>query len=1528
MLTSCLAIASTVEISIKSPSDVFATINGNLNDESCATSPIADALDTKSYTSMTKQLTSSSSTTNPNCALPSSAANSAGSVGTLILSPLSSPAANVGLAHTQPDVNVVEADGCKDAKILQKSTSNCNTLVPNSLAAGTLSAIGSVNDVASSAKAGSDASGRSAALERAYVHDVYEHCEEPTGLIRPRIAQFLNNLEPGAVVCDVGCGSGRYLTHGNPAICTVGVDRCHRLSKVAREKGGEVMMGDNLELPFRDESFDAVLSLAVVHHFATTERRVSALRELARILRIGGRVIITVWALEQRHRRFESQDVLIPWQPPKIRNLSCSDEEDDDSFLPPYHAYTEDSTNSSRSAGDGDSSSLSSSSPGESCYSFVRRAIQKLASGRRHPWFLDSWTSKETKNDSSLDFEDVKDLPIELRRLEDFEDFHDPPLSAGLKSRSLGSILNPPPRQIVRSRSSVPSLGGTILHVDVSQKPGTSAATYSLQNALQAMDNCNAATGIGTTNNVSPTKLIKASNVKSLNSNNSLGRRPKLIKQKQSLCDEEYQLPEHPFHMISTYNSNNNSVSSNLYLRSGCYYNSNNGNVNSHTGGAAANLQNLQHQSSLTARQMVQASIFLRKQSSLNEELMAVNRLREKERVRKRIQKQTSLNEAFLCRSAMFSKKLHVIRESFTKKMKTSTGSFERATKTGLNKLVQNLTSYITPEATSSVPSERTVGETGLNSTAQQPANAPKCNKYHHHHHHHHHYVQQQLQQQQSLNPQNYHRQQGASMHALEKGSPSTNLQKQLSLGGNVNKYAGPVTYCNSAECTTSACYCSTYHYTGCNTFCTTNDCHENKEEKARRHSRESGSDSSKDSSLQSDTSIESEDSFASVIFIPKPEQHQQQLNYQQQHQSSNSSSSNSSSINGGDSGSGGGCHAYGNCCQQNNGNCKIQSNGNPASCITCLKHQPHSHQQRLPSVPTSPLIMPCPPTPAHSPAAIQAVVTSPPRTVAAVTAAMAILTPPSNNVCDAKESLNSKIYAKNNAETAENRFNFDEAHIKKHENYKEEQKEKNDKAAQKNEVAAKITKQIIKNLPPIPKFRKQQSLQAIRQNFPIVRRCSATSTSSIPSIPKLMSLELFNPATDDLDSDSSEASTPNSIDSVISTGKSNTTAISSEQTHMKTSPTSDQCEELDLNKSEEPESEQIAKGKKQQYCPADLQIDSAFPHNIFLNEEDSCPIPPAQGGVNANVISVAKKEQDFAEFAEQLNVQLLRKIEDKNGSDECATSEVNSETGDNLDTHISASAESLNKKRNNELRDLSSIREELRERRLMLANLSTQPSLQQSPTSSTSSLSSQTRSFTIHEENEEESDERSYSLQLYENCKISKINYKRNRPYNLNPETAYLLQDEGDIFEEEEELDVLPVQAEHQETRSQLKYQSQINARPSKNTIRVDSGESGIAAEKEENTNKEKDKDMEKQKLLHNRQSTESWGNSNSSTGSLESPSQGGATTHHRYYHVFREGELDALINHHVTSLHIVSSYYERASWCVVAEKVQVWTI
>lgn len=287
--------------------------------------------------------------------------------------------------------------------------------------------------------------------------------------------------------------------------------------------------------------------------------------------------------------------------------------------------------------------SLSSSSPGESCYSFVRRAIKKLASGKRHPWFLDSWNSKDTRNDSSLDYEDVQNLPIELRRLEDFDDMvADPPLSASLKSRSLGSILNPtPPKQIVRSRSSVPSLGAH-LEEKVSQVATASSSGVS-----------SAATGhaVGS---------IERSS------------RPKLIKQKQSLCegDDEYTILP------------------------------------------GSNFQ--------TASSEADTRILLRKQSSLNEELMAESRLRVRDDVRKRIRKQASLNEAFLCRS-VFTKRLQVIRDGFTTKLKTSTGSLERITKTGIVKIMQNFKSSQSQE-------EPSAKDTNANGVAHKMTTVTTCN--------------------------------------------------------------------------------------------------------------------------------------------------------------------------------------------------------------------------------------------------------------------------------------------------------------------------------------------------------------------------------------------------------------------------------------------------------------------------------------------------------------------------------------------------------------------------------------------------------------------------------------------------------------------------------------------------------------------------------------------------------------------------------------------------------------------------------
>ncbi|XP_060754170.1 probable tRNA methyltransferase 9B [Neoarius graeffei] len=155
-------------------------------------------------------------------------------------------------------------------------------------------------------------------LERDHVHSVYERIAPFFNDSRykawPRVKQFLLEQEPGSIVADVGCGNGKYL-HINESIFKMGCDVCRPLVDSAWSQGHEVQLCDGLRLPYRDGCFDAMLSIAVIHHISTKERRIRALKEMARTLRVGGRVMIYVWAMEQKRRKFEKQDIFVPWNP-------------------------------------------------------------------------------------------------------------------------------------------------------------------------------------------------------------------------------------------------------------------------------------------------------------------------------------------------------------------------------------------------------------------------------------------------------------------------------------------------------------------------------------------------------------------------------------------------------------------------------------------------------------------------------------------------------------------------------------------------------------------------------------------------------------------------------------------------------------------------------------------------------------------------------------------------------------------------------------------------------------------------------------------------------------------------------------------------------------------------------------------------------------------------------------------------------------------------------------------------------------
>lgn len=105
----------------------------------------------------------------------------------------------------------------------------------------------------------------------------------------------------------------------NPHVFIVGTDRSTNLVKIATQhRPHGTAVADALDLPHPLRKFDFAISIAVIHHLSTPERRIDAARAVLETLRGNGRALIYVWALEQKDSRRgwdegHEQDVMVPW---------------------------------------------------------------------------------------------------------------------------------------------------------------------------------------------------------------------------------------------------------------------------------------------------------------------------------------------------------------------------------------------------------------------------------------------------------------------------------------------------------------------------------------------------------------------------------------------------------------------------------------------------------------------------------------------------------------------------------------------------------------------------------------------------------------------------------------------------------------------------------------------------------------------------------------------------------------------------------------------------------------------------------------------------------------------------------------------------------------------------------------------------------------------------------------------------------------------------------------------------------------
>lgn len=125
---------------------------------------------------------------------------------------------------------------------------------------------------------------------------------------------------PRGRLLNVGCAHGPDFVPFKDRFELHGVDLSFEMLRLGRKYGAKfgfyahLVQADATDLPYRDDTFDCAIAVAVYHHLDNADGRLKALSELLRVLRPGGPAFVTAWNRWQPRFWLAGKETLVPWR--------------------------------------------------------------------------------------------------------------------------------------------------------------------------------------------------------------------------------------------------------------------------------------------------------------------------------------------------------------------------------------------------------------------------------------------------------------------------------------------------------------------------------------------------------------------------------------------------------------------------------------------------------------------------------------------------------------------------------------------------------------------------------------------------------------------------------------------------------------------------------------------------------------------------------------------------------------------------------------------------------------------------------------------------------------------------------------------------------------------------------------------------------------------------------------------------------------------------------------------------------------